>query len=85
MLKPINKHIVVEPVVNNDFVSAINEKYQEIGTVISVSEGINDIPVGCKVYFDSWMTAKFPKSSNEYYWLVKYEDIRGYDNEQVSP
>lgn len=88
MLKPINGHVLVEPLVHESFISSQKETYEEIGTVIdfegsdfstsSVDGFTGTLQKGCKVYFDSWLAAKYPRKDKEgeYYWLVKYEDIR---------
>lgn len=64
------------------------ETYEEVGIVVDVDsllrgykEGSNihlGLPVnkGDKVYFDSWLAAKYPKNEGEFFWLVKYEDVR---------
>lgn len=37
---------------------------------------------GMKVYFDAWMAAKYPnpEKQGEFFWLVKYEDIRAIED-----
>lgn len=67
------------------------ETYEEIGTVKSYSPEVvaylaeQKLPVeflvGKRVYFDSWLAAKYPKEGNdkEFYWLVKWEDVRAID------
>lgn len=57
------------------------ETYQEIGVVVELPENwvhIARLKAGDKVYFDSWLAVKFPKegTTDEYYWLVKWEDVR---------
>lgn len=62
------------------------ETFQELGVVLSVAgdvtlytgDGISPVKPGDKVYFDSWMAAKFPKEGtlNEFFWCVKWEDVR---------
>ncbi len=79
MIKPINSHVLIEPIVNDAFMASQSGTYQEVGVVIDVDAPLKDhIKTGDKVYFDSWMAAKFPKegTTDEYYWLVKHEDIR---------
>lgn len=36
--------------------------------------------VGDRVYFDSWLAAKYPKNDTEFYWLVKWEDVRAIEH-----
>lgn len=85
MITPINGHILIEPLTHEGFISSQKETYEEIGTVIAISPSttrdsmFEEYPdVGDKVYFDSWMAAKYPKDDNEdeFYWLVKYQDLR---------
>lgn len=39
---------------------------------------------GDKVYFDSWLAAKYPNGEDGFYWLVKWEDVRAIEkNEQI--
>lgn len=84
MLKPINGHIQVEPVVREGFMASQLEKYEEIGKVVAIDTALDGaIPIGSLVYFDSWLAAKFPKKvKGEFYWLVKYEDIRAIDKDE---
>lgn len=88
MLKPVNNHLLIEPVKHEGFVSTDKGTYEEIGVVVNVPSPtiIASDPIcmpfiaakiGDKVYFDSWLAAKFPKEKDgEFYWLVKWEDVR---------
>ncbi len=89
---PVNGHLLIEPIARTSFISSGRETYEEIGIVIDngfeptntlvsiYSIEHNSRPEypanGDKVYFDSWLAAKFPKNDKEWYWLVKYEDVR---------
>lgn len=84
MLKPINDHLLIEPLTHKNFVQSQNDVYEEIGIVIAVADSVV-IPVGTKVYFDAWLCAKYPKNDTEFYWLVKYEDIRAVEYEHTLP
>lgn len=84
-ISPVNGHLLIEPVKHEAFIASQNDSYQEIGTVVAVPRGVefssasNQWPnVGDKVYFDSWLAAKYPQdgSVDGYYWLVKWEDVR---------
>lgn len=79
-MKPINKHLQIEPVTSTDFVASQKGLYEEIGTVVAVGDGV-DIPVGSKVYFESWLAKKFPipGETNKYHWFVPYDDIVAYE------
>ncbi len=81
MLKPVNGHILIEPVPHDSFVASFKDTYQEIGTVIDVADDLAGKPVsvGQRAYFDSWLAVKYPKeggSADEFYWLIKWEDVR---------
>lgn len=82
-LKPVNKHILIEPIKRESFIAYSENKYQEKGVVVSVSEDLKEIPatVGSVVYFDAWLACKYPGASeDEWYWLVKWEDVRGVEH-----
>lgn len=84
MIIPINGYIQIEPVEHEEFMATAQTTYDEVGVVVSTAyDGVISFPprfdVGDKVYFDSWLASKYPKGNNEYYWLVKYEDIRAYE------
>lgn len=84
MIIPVNKHIVIEPLRHESFISSSKETYEEIGIVVALESGITYYPslkVGDRVFFDSWCAAKYPKNENEFYWLVKYDDVRGIEHE----
>lgn len=56
----------------------------------STTGGVNEsnpFPVhyGDKVYFDSWLAAKYPKDENSFYWLVKWEDVRAIEPKDDQP
>lgn len=86
MIKPVNKHVLIELVKHETFIMDDAQKYEEIGTVIDFDESEGflenledwELKKGYKVYFDGWLAAKFPnpKDPENPYWLVKWEDIR---------
>jgi co-chaperonin GroES (HSP10) len=78
MLTPVNGHILIEPLVHESFIASDKGTFEEIGRVLHRGD-ILDVNVGDKVYFDSWLAAKFPKNDTESYWLVKWEDVRAVD------
>lgn len=87
MLKPVNSHVLIEPLKHEAFIASQRETYQEIGVVIATPEGYDSYPVksfkvGDKVFFDAWLGKKYPKdgSNDEYYWLIKYDDIVAYES-----
>lgn len=88
---PINGHIQIEPLKHESFISSQKESYEEIGIVISIASDLTTftslisepkIKIGDKVFFDSWLAAKFPKNDEEFYWLVPYENIRAYETNE---
>lgn len=100
-LVPVNGHIIIEPVAHEEFMASERNTYEEVGVVVAYAKGINTvssggllsrvISVGDKVYFDSWLAAKYPKTggkADEFYWLVKWEDVRAVeyaDSGQLDP
>lgn len=100
MIKPVNGHLIIEPVSHEEFVASQNETYQEIGIVIDyaadltktsregngITVALPSIKKGDKVYFDAWLAAKYPKEdgkNGEFYWLVKWEDVRAIDSDSL--
>lgn len=93
MIKPVNGHLLIEPIKHESFMASQKEVFEEVGIVLDFDENINDVALtvgtkvvienGMKVFFDSWLAAKFPKNETEYFWLVKWEDVRAVDNEEI--
>ena len=92
MPKPINGHLLVEPLTHDSFISTQRETYEEIGVVVdsgvteyqqyhsTTSHFYSEYPKkGDKVLFDAWVAKKFPKEGKdgEFYWFVPYADIVG--------
>lgn len=89
MITPVNYHLLIEPVEHESFISSERSSYDEIGIVVSTPkewepEAVRHVNKGDKVYFDSWLAAKFPKNDKEDYWLIKWSDVRAIENEQIS-
>ena len=88
MIKPVNSHLIIEPIAHEGFMASQHDTYQEIGVVIAFAADLIEVTnlvarkpveVGDKVYFDSWLAAKYPKegtTTDEFYWLVKWQDVR---------
>ena len=87
MIQPINNHLIIEPVPHESFISSTNGSFEEIGIVKALPEGNfgslkvdfrgDELEVGDKVYFDSWLAAKYPTGEGDkIFWLVNYDDIR---------
>lgn len=96
---PINGHLLIKPKVHETLLPTEKGTYEEIGEVIMVSERIQgtinfpvqlgEIPsVGDEVYFDSWLSAKYPTGKdNEFFYLVPFKDVRAIkrnENNKVS-
>ncbi len=83
MIKPVNGHLLIEPVTHSSFIASAKETYEEVGIIRAVAIEFPEsftVKVGDKVFFDSWLAAKYPKldsEDDEFYWLVKWEDVRG--------
>jgi co-chaperonin GroES (HSP10) len=86
MIKPINYHVLIEPLKQEGFISSQNDVYQEIGVVRAMAPGVElegTINIGDRVYFDGWIAAKYPTGDGEnYFWLVPYHDVRAVDHAQ---
>lgn len=100
MIKPVNNHLLIEPVVHESFIASQNDTFQEIGIVVACDDNFAEDPMaiqspfvpklpatrvkaGDKVYFDSWLAAKYPKADGkdgEFYWLVRWEDVRAIEH-----
>lgn len=86
MIQPVNNHLLIEPLKHESFMASQRETFEEIGVVIATGGYRLDCPdlqVGTRVFFDSWLAAKYPKGEDGYYWLVKWNDIRAIDNEAI--
>ncbi len=81
---PINGHLLIEPEVKDDFIASGDTTYNEIGKVITLPIGFKQpfglgLQEGDRVYFDSWMASKFPDGKGSFYWLVPFDNIKGYE------
>lgn len=82
---------MIEPLKHESFMASQKESFEEIGVVVELpdsnaGEGFI-LKRGDKIFFDSWLAAKYPNGTNgEYYWLVKFEDVRAIEkNEDEIP
>ena len=80
MERLLNGYIKIDPIKYDSFVMTDKESYEAVGTVLGVPEGI-DIPVGAKVWFDSWLCKKYPVVGQEgkYEWYVNVGEIVKYE------
>lgn len=91
MITPVNGHLIIEPVKQESFVVRDRETYEEVGVVKAcppanriVNAFEEEAPkVGDKVYFDSWLAARFPgEKDGEYFWIVRWEDVRAVEKNE---
>ena len=82
-IRPVNNHILIEPLKHESFIPTDKGTYEEIGVVLAVPEHnnanseYNGLLIGKRVYFDSWLAGKFPTGKgSEYFWLVSWSDIK---------
>ncbi len=85
---PVNNHLLIEPVKHETFIASDKGTCEEIGVVLAVDDrftidAIPGVSVGDKVYFDSWMCAKYPKNDEEFYWLVPWSEVRAIQHAEV--
>ncbi len=86
MIKPVNGHLLIEPLKQDTFMAHENGVYQEIGVIISIPNENYGAKQGDKVYFDSWLAAKYPTGKgNDFYWLVKWDDVRAIEENDEVP
>lgn len=85
-MKPLNNHLMIQPLETSTFMASDRTTYQEVGVVIDedsdiLDYGCNISLIGKKVYFDSWLAKKFPVTGelDKFVWFVKYEDIVAYE------
>jgi 8-oxo-dGTP pyrophosphatase MutT (NUDIX family) len=79
----INKSLKIQPVPHESFISSDRETFEEVGILIAKDETITDIPIGARVYFQSWMAEKYPNLEKEgsFHWIVPYSEVRMYEYE----
>lgn len=76
-MKPLNNHLMIQPLETNSFIASERTTYQEVGTVL---EGPEEL-MGTLVYFDSWLAKKFPVKgeTDKFVWFVEYKDLVAYE------
>ena len=83
-IKPINGHLLISPVKHTDFVEG-GSSFDEIGEVLALPNNespFDKLKIGDKVYFDSFLVAKYPSADPEKpFWLVKFEDCRAVESD----
>jgi hypothetical protein len=85
----INGYLKIEPVEQDSFMASDRTSYEEVGTVVSRDEYIcSNIPIGARVYFDSFMAKKYPVKGEfgKFQWFIHVNEVvkfeYEYDEEQ---
>lgn len=84
MIIPVNGHLIVKPKANKTFLPTEKGTFQEIGEVVLVANLVSEVntfgempEIGDEVYFDSWLSAKYPTGEgDEEFYLVPWKDVR---------
>lgn len=81
MEKLLNRYLKIDPIEHNSFIASQSNSYEEIGVVLAKADSITDIPIGAKVYFDSFMAKKFRVvgEDGKFQWFVHYDEIVKYE------
>lgn len=84
-IMPVNGHLLIKPLEHKTFLPTEKGTFEEIGIVLelpatlcgSSTSEYGHVEKGDRVYFDGWLSAKFPTGQeDEYFWLVPYKDVR---------
>ena len=78
----LNGYLKIEPVVHDGFIASQKDSYEEIGIVIARDEELcANIPIGSKVYFDSFMAKKYPVEgeTGKFQWLIHFGEVVKYE------
>lgn len=75
--KLLNGYLKIEPLFHDSFVSSGQESYQEIGVVLARDAKVKNIPIGSRVYFDSFMCKKYPDPNGpgKFQWYVHVSEV----------
>ncbi len=74
-----NGYLKIAPIEAQSFMASQRESYEEIGIVIARDEELcASVPIGSKVYFDSFMAKKYPiEGTDKFQWFVHFGEIVG--------
>jgi len=77
----INKYLKIEPVEQTGFISQVKDSYEEIGVVIAKDDSLTNIPLGSRVYFDSYMAKKYPIAGEigKFQWYIHIDEVVKYE------
>lgn len=94
-IEPLEHESFLEGKTTYEQIGVVVDVGTVVPPIIEVPDGLMDVATewlkqfptdypkkGDKVYFDSWLAAKYPKGdgSDGFYWLVKFEDIRAVED-----
>jgi len=79
----INGYLKIVPVEQDTFMASEKTTYEEVGVVVARDEKeCADIPLGSRVFFDSFMAKKYPtKEFGKFQWFVHKDEIVKYEYE----
>jgi hypothetical protein len=74
--KLLNKYLKIDPVKFDSFISSDKESYEAVGVVLAAADGV-DVPIGAKVWFDSFMAKKYPVvgQDGKYEWFIHIDEV----------
>lgn len=72
-----NGYLKIAPVEHNSFIASDKTSYEEIGIVLAKDPQIENINIGSKVKFDSFMAKKYnvEGKEGEFEWYVNFSEI----------
>lgn len=73
----LNNYIKISLIAYDSFVAQDRGTYEAVGIVVGCDVAIKNIPIGAKVYFDSFMVKKYPVEGEEgkFECFVHYSEI----------
>lgn len=83
-MKPLNNHLMIQPLETNSFIASDRTTYQEVGSVMALPHDFPEehpLKLGSHVYFDSWLAKKFPVKgeTDKFVWFVEFKDLVAYE------
>lgn len=80
----LNGYVKIKPIEHGSFIAEQKESYEEIGVVVARDEILCvDIPMGSRVYFDSFIAKKYPVKGEMgiFQWFVHRDEIVKYEED----
>lgn len=77
----LNNYLKIEPIKYDSFVSPEKSTYEMVGIVVNKDEKVQ-VPIGVRVWFDSFMAKKYPVpgKENEYEYFVSVDEVVKYED-----